>query len=228
MSRSGPPQVALPHGRLRGKCPDTARFHHQRSEKTRQQSLGFLDPQLEHAETCSTAEATRRHHASVHAAVCGMKLAELAITTEPRGLTASQSRHADILTTAAVPGRSAAQDVCVASSIGAAARGDAAQAAFDRKLSHYTHEVGELRRQNVQYRPLVWTANGRHLSAKTLQRGTSGSSLASSTGLCTTGDTSMLLTEGPATTTSTTLRLTQPHLTTTSSPRRAARVNLCL
>ena len=36
----------------------------------------FLDPQLEHAETCSTAEATRGHYASVHAVVCGMKLAD--------------------------------------------------------------------------------------------------------------------------------------------------------
>ena len=60
-----------------------------------------------------------------------------------QGVTASQSRPADILTTAAVPGRSAALDVCVASSIAAAARGDAAQAAFDRKLAHYRNEIGE-------------------------------------------------------------------------------------
>ena len=48
----------------------------------------FLDPQLEHAETCSTAEATRGHYACVRAVVCGMKLADPGITTEPRGLTA--------------------------------------------------------------------------------------------------------------------------------------------
>ena len=59
-------------------------------------------------ESCSTAEATLGHYACVHAVVCGMKLADL----EPRGLTASQSL-ADIFTTAAVPGRSAALDVCV-------------------------------------------------------------------------------------------------------------------
>ena len=35
-----------------------------------------------------------------------------------------------------VPGHPAAQDVCVASSITTAARREAAQAAFDRKLSH--------------------------------------------------------------------------------------------
>ena len=57
----------------------------------------FLDPQLEHAETCSTAEATRGHYACVHAVVCGVKLADPGITTEPRGPTASQSRVADVL-----------------------------------------------------------------------------------------------------------------------------------
>ena len=75
-----------------------------------------------------------------------MKLADPGITAEPRGLTASQSRPADIFTTAAVPRRSAALDVCVASSVAAAACGEAAQAAFDRKLSHYRNEFGELRR----------------------------------------------------------------------------------
>ena len=88
--------------------------------------------------------------------------ADPGITTEPTGLTASQSRPADIITTAAVHGRSAALDVCVASSIAAAARGNAAQAAFDRKLTHYRNELGELRQQKIHYRPLVWTADGRH------------------------------------------------------------------
>ena len=73
----------------------------------------FLDPQLEHGEICSPAEATRGHHACVRAVVCGLKLADTGITTGPRGLTASQSRPADIFTTTAVPGRSAALDVCV-------------------------------------------------------------------------------------------------------------------
>ena len=49
----------------------------------------FLDPQLEHAETCSNAEATRGRYACVHAIVCGMKLTDPGFTTEPRGLTAS-------------------------------------------------------------------------------------------------------------------------------------------
>ena len=84
-----------------------------------------------------------------------MKLADPGTTTEPTGLTASQSRAADIFTTAGVPGRSAALDVCVASSIAAAARRDATQAAFDRKLTHYRNEIGDLRQQHIHYRPLV-------------------------------------------------------------------------
>ena len=40
-------------------------------------------------------------------------------------------------------------DVCVASSIAAAARRDAAQAAFDRKLPHHRNEIVELRQQGV-------------------------------------------------------------------------------
>ena len=42
-------------------------------------------------------------------------LADPGITTEPTGLTETQSRPADLFTAAAVPGRSAALGVCVAS-----------------------------------------------------------------------------------------------------------------
>ena len=120
----------------------------------------FLDPQLEHGEACSTAEATRGHYACVHAVVCGIQLADPGITTEPRGPTKAQSRSADIFTTAAVPGRSAALDVCVASSSAAAARGDAVQASFDRKLSNDRNEIPDLRNQGIHCRPLVSTAAG--------------------------------------------------------------------
>ena len=99
-------------------------------------AVPFLGPQLEHAETCSNAEATREQHACVHAVVCGMKLADPSITGETRVLTASQSR-ADIFSTAAVPGRNAALDVCVPSSVAAAARGDA----FGRELWRNRNET---------------------------------------------------------------------------------------
>ena len=90
-----------------------------------------------------------------------MKLADPAVTTEPRGLTSTTSRPADIFTTAAVPGRGAALDVCVASPNAAAAMGDAAEAAFRRKLRRYRREIQELSAAGIAFRPLVWTADGR-------------------------------------------------------------------
>ena len=139
---------------------DAARPHHQCAEKRLGNRVwtgfgeclcgSFLDPQMEHGETCSPAEATRRHCACFHTVVCGLKLADPGITTEPRALTATQSRPADMFTTAAVPGRSAALDVCVASSNAAAARGDAAS--FDRKLSNYRNEISDLRNLGIHCR----------------------------------------------------------------------------
>ena len=85
-------------------------------------------------------------------------------TRRLRGLTATQSRPADLFTTAAVPRRSAALDVCAASPNEAAARGDAAQAAFDRKLSHYRQEIPHLRNLGIHCRPL----SGQQMSDHTL------------------------------------------------------------
>ena len=48
-----------------------------------------LDSHPEHCEMCSTAEATRGHHARVHAVLGGLKLADPGVTTAPRGLTGS-------------------------------------------------------------------------------------------------------------------------------------------
>ena len=120
-----------------------------------------LDPQLEHSECCATAEATRGHYACVRVVVNGLKLADPAVRTEVRGLTNTTSRPADILTVAAVPGRSAALDVCVASPNASGAAGDAAAAAFRRKLRRYRNEIPQLRAAGIVFRPLVWTADGR-------------------------------------------------------------------
>ena len=40
----------------------------------------FLDPRMEHCETCSTAEATRGHDACVNALLKSPKLTDLALT----------------------------------------------------------------------------------------------------------------------------------------------------
>ena len=83
------------------------------------------------------------------------------MSTEPRGLTDTTARLADILTTAAIPGRSAALDVCVASPTAAMALGDAADAAFKRKLRHYRAVIPQLAAAGISFRPMVWTAEGR-------------------------------------------------------------------
>ena len=126
------------------------------------------------AETCSTAEATQGHSTCVHAAVCGMKLADQGITSEPRGLTASQPRPVDIYhrccpRTQCGPG-------CVwPPPLQRQLAGHAAQAAFDRKRSHYRNEIGELRQQGIQHRPLISTTDRRPHPAvtRTLQHAAS-------------------------------------------------------
>ena len=120
-----------------------------------------LDPSLAHADCCDPAGATRGHYAVVRELVRGLKLADPTTTTEPRGLTTTQSRPADILTYAAVPGRSAALDVCVASPNASSAAGDAAESAFKRKLRRYRREIPELAAAGIVFRPMVWTTNGR-------------------------------------------------------------------
>ena len=75
-------------------------------------------------------------------------------TREPRNHQGTQRTGRNTVPIAAVPGRSAALELCVASSI-AAARRDAAQAAFDRKTSHNKRAIPVLRAQGIVYRPLV-------------------------------------------------------------------------
>ena len=137
----------------------TTRQHHQRTKKTRQQGLnGLLILGL-----------------STHPGTLCMRSRRLgrAKTRGPRYQprnSDSQKHNPDRLiffTTAAVPGRSAALDVCAASPNAAAARGDAAQAAFDRKISQYKQQIPDLRGQGILYRPLVWTAEKRPHPAAT-------------------------------------------------------------
>ncbi len=120
-----------------------------------------MDQQLEHSELSPLAEATRGHYACVRALVNGFRLADPGVMTEPAGLTSNLDRPADILTTAAVPGRSAAIDVCIASPNASIAAGDAAAAAFRRKLRRYRRAIPELARAGIVFRPMVWTADAR-------------------------------------------------------------------
>ena len=119
-------------------------------------SVACADLSLTHnssMETCSTAEAARGHHV-----LDGLTLADPGIT---QNLEASQKRCC------ARTERSG----CVVASPKAAARGDAAHAAFERKLRHCRKEILELLSEGVLYRPPVWTVDWRlHLaSIRTLQ-----------------------------------------------------------
>ena len=126
-----------------------------------------LDPQAEHCETCATAEATRGHYAVVRAVLDGLRPADAAATTEPRGLTDNMSRPADILTNAAAPGRSTALDIMVTSPNRAAACGDAAQSAFAWKCNRYRGVLPQLHAAGIAFRPFIWTADGRPHPAAT-------------------------------------------------------------
>ena len=119
-----------------------------------------LDAELCHSEVCATAAATRGHYAVVHALADGLRLADPSLTTEAPGLTLTSLRPADILTTAALPGRSAALDVMVTSPENCAAGDDARTAAFRGKLRKYARILEELRQAGIAFRPMIWTSDG--------------------------------------------------------------------
>ena len=75
----------------------------------------------------------------------GLRLADPGITTEPRGLTETQSRLADLFTTTAVPGRSAA--VHVVCGILQSRSNPPRQVASDRNFSYYIQQIHDLRGQ---------------------------------------------------------------------------------
>ena len=142
-------------------CPEALRRTHLRG-RLDVQALRCTDgPHLEHSECCSTAEATARHYARVRVLVEGLWLADPGVTTEPRELADLTARPADILTSAAVPGRGAALDVCVASPSAAGAPGDLAEAAFERKLRRYRDIIPQLAAAGLVFRSLIWTCYGR-------------------------------------------------------------------
>ena len=70
-------------------------------------------------------------------------------------------RPADILTSATSQGRAAALDVGITSPEASAAGVDCTASMVARKTSNYAPYAHELRRQNVDYKPIVWSAYGR-------------------------------------------------------------------
>ena len=100
------------------------------------------------------ARVRTRGHVCVHTLLEVSKIADPGVTKEPRGLTERTSSPSDI--SPPLLSFVAALDVCVASSNASAARGDAAQAAFDRKTFYCRREIQYLRFQGVVCRPFVW------------------------------------------------------------------------
>ena len=143
--------MALPRGRIWEQC--ATRPNHQRTKETRRQGLHTL------------FVSTRGHYACVHGRLGGLKLADPTITTEAKGLTEAQSRPADLFTTCFPRAQRGSGRVCVPSSNAAAARVDAAQAAFDREISQYRIEVPDLRGQRILHRLLC----GQQMVAHTQQ-----------------------------------------------------------
>ena len=91
-------------------------------------------------------------------------LADPSSATETVGLVPSNPslRPADILTSAALPGRMAALDIGITSPDGAGAGGDCCDAMFRRKRRDYQRYLHELEvEEGVSYRPMVWSAFGR-------------------------------------------------------------------
>ena len=108
--------VASPLRRVCRQCLNTARLHHQRVRKLCSRSYtDFATAVCVIIPGLSTRAWWNLQHRWTHprALLAYTPLWEdWDITTEPRGFTETQSRRADFFTTAAVPGRSAAPDVC--------------------------------------------------------------------------------------------------------------------
>jgi len=102
----------------------------------------------------------------LHKAACG---ADPTAELEPLGLIPGHPtlRPADVFTSAAVPGRLSALDVGICSPDATAAGHDCTESMRLRKLGDYGSHLGTLERQNIEYRPMVWSAYGRPHPAAT-------------------------------------------------------------
>ena len=123
-----------------------------------------LDEAGSHALCCALPEATRGHYAVRDAVLPLAHLADPAAVTEARGLIPSVPalRPADILTSAALPGRLAALDIGITSPDASDAGLDCCAAMHNRKRRDYNPFLDELEiQQGIAYRPMVWSTWGR-------------------------------------------------------------------
>ena len=117
-----------------------------------------------HAFCCALPEATRGHYSVRDAVLPLAHLADPRTSVEPRGLVPSAQalRPADILSSAALPGRLTALDIGIASPDASGAGDDCCDAMFQRKRYTYRNYLHELENEReILYRPLVWSTWGR-------------------------------------------------------------------
>ena len=116
-----------------------------------------------HCLLCALPEATRGHF---DCRDCVLELAHLAdpsSQTEVEGLVPSTPllRPADILSSAALPGRLAALDVGITSPDAGGAGLDCCARMHSTKIKRYAPFLEELENQGVTYAPVIWSAWGR-------------------------------------------------------------------
>ena len=123
----------------------------------------MLEPTCSHALRCAPGACTRGHN-TVRAALMSLaSLADPAAALEPLGVIPSTPnvRPADVLSTAALPGCTAALDVGVISPDSIGAGPDCCEAMVQRKLQTYAAYQGELDRRGVRFVPIAFSCYGR-------------------------------------------------------------------
>jgi hypothetical protein len=101
-----------------------------------------------HSDLCARAECARGHYVIARSFADGLALADPTVQLEVGGFTDTSQRPADIYSTAAVSGCSAALDVTVISPEAASAPA-------------YLSIIQQVHRAGIVFRPLFWTTDGR-------------------------------------------------------------------
>ena len=124
---------------------------------------GLLLPTCNHALRCAPGECTRGHNTVRDEVMVLASLADPHTQLEPCGVIPDDpgARPADLLTSAALAGCSAALDVGIASPDSAGAGDDCCEGLRRSKLSKYSTHLSDLAAQGVRYVPFHASANVR-------------------------------------------------------------------
>ena len=133
-----------------------------------------MDVNATHALCCALPEATRGHNCVRDAVLQLSHLADPCARTEVLNLIPSHPalRPADILTSAAYPGRLAALDIGISSPDSSGAGDDCCEAMRAKKVRDYADHLEELEENGIKYQPLTFSCYGRaHLEADSVLLG---------------------------------------------------------